>query len=726
MSKGKQKGKAHAEKPLQAGNPRRVSLAGLWNRLKDGQLMLVVFVIAISVRLIYLAELSEAPFFHHPVGDSEIYHNRALEIAGGDLIGREAYFHSSPLYPYFLGMIYRLFGVHFTLIRVIQFLIGSLNCVFIYLLVRKIPGGGRGTAFLAGLFAAFCGIFVFFDGDLLMIPLVLCFTMASMLLLLKASGIHTEGGIPGGGAAGPMTPEGESSTSSKKTLLYFFTSGLFLGLAGLGKPNVLLYAPFALLWIFSDFRKTFEWSRWRGGVLFTLGCCLAVFPITLRNYIVSSDFVLVSSNAGVNLYIGNNEMATGIFYLSPESGLENTHLYLSSKESAEKATGTQNMKPSQVSRYWTNEATRFMREHPGDALRLLWRKFLLFWNHYEIPNHHNFYYIRLHYGEILRRLLIGFSLVAPLALVGVVGRFRQANGSAAFRLYLGFIAVYMFSLIPFFITARYRLPAVPFLMVFSAFGLRELVDLVRSRQFKWLSIVCFTGLSVFFVTRLPLVDYDFGFTHTVMGTVYSDLATEHRDRGPEYIKKAIIEYKKALEIRPLSVDAYYNLGVAYQRIGYYSGAIKALEAVVGLKPNHPYAKKALEECRRSLETDGDRITSEAIPESPFEQALQQTNNGNLIAAEALYEMVIRKDPHHASAYSQLGAIYFDRRDFKRAVKIFKRGLRREPEHFVLNNNIAGAYYRLNEFEKARRHWEKCLEIEPNNESVQKQLRMVGR
>jgi tetratricopeptide (TPR) repeat protein len=704
----KKKHSAGQEGPLKGQSQMlNFRLAKIWDRILNEHLLLIVFLLAVLIRLLYLRELSEAPFFHHPVGDSAIYHERAVAIAAGDLIGREAYFHSSPLYPYFLGVIYKLFGVHFTFTRLIQFLIGSGNCLLIYLIVRRLPEGNKATATLAGLFAAFYGVFVFFDGDLLMIPLVLFFTLLSIFLLLTVKGGNDPRSHPA------------------RATVYYFLAGSFLGFAGLGKPNVLLFAPFALIWIVTGFGKRINRRQIISGVIFACGCCLAVLPITLRNYVVSKDFVLVSSNAGVNLYIGNNKSATGVFFLPPESGLENTHLYLSSKTCAEKATGITDIKPSQVSCYWSSRAFDYMREHPGEALRLMWRKFLLFWNHFEIPNHHNFYYIRLHYGGILNKLVIGFSLIVPLALIGTIAAMRRRSLSSELKLCFAFVIVYMVSLIPFFITARYRLPVVPFLIIFAALGVRELAELIRAKQIRWISIYVVMGLAALWVTRLPLIDFDFGFTHTVMGTAYSDLATEDRANAPGHMTLAILEYKKALEIQPLSVDAQYNLGVAYQRIGYYSGAIPVLQAAVGLKPNHPYAKKALDECRASLQADGDRILPQAVPMTWFEQGLAQMNKGNQLAAKSFYEKVLEKDPHHANAYSQLGAIYFERGDFERAIKIFSKGLHRKPDHFVLNNNIAGAYYRRGDIAMAKRHWEKCLESKPGDESVLRQLRMVG-
>jgi tetratricopeptide (TPR) repeat protein len=695
-------------------------------RITHWHLVGAVFALAFAVRLVHVIELRSAPFFDHPVGDSRIYRDRAVEIAGGDILGRDAYFHSSPFYPYFLSGIFKVFGENLFLVRLIQILIGSLNCVLIYQLTRKLSGDRRGPPALAGALAALYGTLVFFDGDLLMIPLVLFFTCLSILALVMAG--ERRGALAVAGSDGQSAPARSGSTGRSSRRLtpgvLFLMAGASLGLAGLGKPNVLLFAPFALAWIVTQPHAGRAAGRWRAGLLFAAGAIAAVAPITARNYIVSKDLVLVSSNAGVNFYIGNNEAATGIFFLPPGSGLDNARLYVSSRRAAEAATGRENLKPSDVSGYWAREGFSYVKQEPAAAAALLARKFLLFWNHYEIPNHHNKAFIETYFAPTLRYLAVGFWIVAPLAIAGIILLFCGTAPRRTRNLYVTFVLVYMASLMPFFVTARYRLPVVPLLIVFAALGVFGLYDAVKKKRYRRLGAALAGAAVTGIVVGWFIVDYDFAFSHTVMGTAYSELATEDPDRAGEHITKAIIEYKKALEIRPLSVDAHYNLGVAYQRIGHHSGAVKELEAAAALRPDHAYASKALEESRAALAASGDKVKAAAIPKTPFETALELLNRRMPAAAEAQYKKVLREDPHHPGAYSQLGAMHYEKRDFKTAIGYFKKGLKYHPDHFVLNNNIAGAYYQSGNYAKAREHWEKCLETKPGDPSVVKQLRMI--
>jgi len=64
--------------------------------------------VALLVRLFYFSQVGRSPFFVPVPGlDPFLYHRLALSIAEGKGMGQEV-FQAMPLYPFFLGFIYRL------------------------------------------------------------------------------------------------------------------------------------------------------------------------------------------------------------------------------------------------------------------------------------------------------------------------------------------------------------------------------------------------------------------------------------------------------------------------------------------------------------------------------------------------------------------------------------------------------------------------------------------
>lgn len=87
--------------------------------------------------------------------------------------------------------------------------------------------------------------------------------------------------------------------------------GLLFGVATLVKPQTLLFplgGVIALWWIFRDFRWT---HLLRTYVLVYLGMMLVILPWSARNTTVFGEFVLISTNGGVALFIGANDLVTG-------------------------------------------------------------------------------------------------------------------------------------------------------------------------------------------------------------------------------------------------------------------------------------------------------------------------------------------------------------------------------------------------------------------------------
>jgi len=677
-------------------------------------LLILVFALALGLRLIYLFQISHTPYFDDPLGDSKIYLDRALSILAGNLIGDEIYFHSSPPYPYFMALCLGLSGKSFFVLGLAQILIGAGNCLLIYFLAKKLSAGDKVAALIAGIAAALYGLFAFFDADLLMIFLTLVFADLALLLLLQAREVRARHAVP-------LPDEPYLRVFHSESVLAFL-AGVSLGLAVLDKTNLLLFAPVAAWWLLGEYSLRFRSWQWKPALLFAAGTALMILPVTVRNDVVGHDLVLVSSNAGVNLFIGNNPQGQGIFLLPPGSGLRNTDLYGTSVQVAEKETGRK-LKPSEVSNFWAAKAKRFLREQPGAAGRQLGRKFILLWNSYEIPNHINFYFVRSEYAPVLKWMFVGFGLVTPLALVSI-GRRIKSGWNSADKLLLGFLLAYLLSLLPFFITERYRLPLVPVLIAFAAVLAAELLRLVRARKVKPLLALAAALIAAGVLVNWPLIHYNYSFIRVAIAAKSLEKAYRNPRAGVDDLKQAIVEFKQALEVDPFSTDGHYNLGSAYSMVGYYSGAIREWEETLRIDPGIAEAQAALMDARQKFEQTGDLAKPEAIPRSRFEEAKAAEAKGQYDLALALYRDIIRKDPFHADACNNLGALYYHRRQYQQAVTVLRQGLKYRPDHFVLMNNLAGAYYQLGNQREAKKLWERCLQIQPESELILNQLKMV--
>ena len=86
---------------------------------------LLIFGLALFLWLVHLWSLSGSLFFSVTMIDTLSYDEWASRLAGGDWIGTEA-FYQAPLYPYFIGVIYGVFGSDLMYARFAQALLGAL------------------------------------------------------------------------------------------------------------------------------------------------------------------------------------------------------------------------------------------------------------------------------------------------------------------------------------------------------------------------------------------------------------------------------------------------------------------------------------------------------------------------------------------------------------------------------------------------------------------------
>ena len=110
-------------------------------------------------------------------------------------------------------------------------------------------------------------------------------------------------------------------------------------------------------------------------------------------------------------------------------------------------------------------------------------------------------------------------------------------------------------------------------------------------------------------------------------------------------QKAIVFLQKAIELNPEFKEAYYNLGLSYERLGEYKDAIKNLKKAIQLSPDD------------------------------------------------------------ANAYYALGYVYYQKKKNKQAVEAFEHAARLKPNNPFTHSKLGYAYLAWGKVERAREQYQ---------------------
>jgi 4-amino-4-deoxy-L-arabinose transferase-like glycosyltransferase len=525
---------------------------------------LIVFCAAWAIRLVHVVQIRRVPYFDVPLIDGANYFRTAALIASGDLRGGPGVFWQPPLYPYFLAAFLATIGRRLEVLYAIQSALGAFSCLMVYWIGRRVFGERAGLA--AACVMALYGPLIYFDAQPLIPVLHIALVLAGLLLLLRAA---ARPGAGGDAARGPERAWG--------------AAGIAWGLAAIATPNVLAAAPAAALWAGRRMRS------WRRPVsLFLAGLAAPVALVAIRNAVVAGDFVPISSNAGINFYIGNNADYERTIRIRPGGEFERL---------AQEPENLGIRSASARSRYFMRRAFDFLLGYPGAALRLYARKTVDLIAGREIPRNQDMYALRA-YSSLLALLLwrwgvsCPFGLVAPLALAGALlpgdavpgegAAGAASRGAAGGRaLLLGFAASYAASVVLFFPTDRYRLPLVPVaaLLAGRALGAGRLV-IGRPRV---MATLC-AGLVLFNLDALRRSD------------AYPEEEALNRAyalRAHGRLAEARAEYRRAIAINPDRIDSYNSLAAMAAQEGEWEEAAGLYREILARAPDFAAVREAL-------------------------------------------------------------------------------------------------------------------------------------
>lgn len=626
---------------------------------------LIIATVAFVLRLVYLVQARASdPLFLSPGMDALYHHRWALAIGAGTEFIHDAFFRA-PLYPHFLALVYKLTGVDLFWTRVIQAVIGSASCGLTYLLARRLlglPGAGLRSrtrevaARVSGLVMAAYPLAIYFDGELLIPGLLVFLVLLGLVLLYRAWDRGRQWWLP----------------------------GLVFGLAVITRPNVLAFLAVLAVWFFFTFRG----RAWKRAGLFFGAVLLVVLPVTVRNYVKSRTIVPVAWQGGTNFYIGNNPEADGVTAILPGTRASWWGGFNDVRRLAEEAAGRP-LKGAEIDRYWMGRGFEFWRRHPGKALGLVARKLWLLASGYEVSNNRDIYFFKQY--SFLNPLVFStgvfkfpFGLLLPLALVGFWFFHRVRRRVPVYL----FLTAYGLSFVPFFVTARFRMPLVPLLVIMAAYGVIRLWQ-VRKKKLV-IPIGILVGSLLLFNANLAGVG-----RNADPARNYYTIATGLREQGR--LEPALVELHKALACDSASNVLILQSGILRDQ-GRLEQAKQAALAAVRIEPGNPDPLGAL---------------------GNVYGAAQQ-----LDSARVCFERVVELDPYSVQAWNNLGNILLFQRDFGPARRCYEQALSLDPVFTTSLFHLGLVDYYEGNKELARARWRKVLELDPGHTKAGRALNQL--
>jgi 4-amino-4-deoxy-L-arabinose transferase-like glycosyltransferase len=421
--------------------------------------VVVIAAVALAVRAAALAFIAHSPYREVSNIDSDSYEKWARDILTTGWRPTR-HFYQSPLYAYFLAVVYKLFGQGPWAPRIIQIFVGSASAGLLYGIGASLFR--RRVGWLAGLGLAVYGPLILEEVTVSKTTLLVLTVLASFAIFLRYA---PSARLPGIALSGVLL--GISVSGVGQWMLGFLAFGAFTGLV---PPEL------------SRRRRVLV-----SAVFLAAGLCVIAPEVAWNTY--KAGGFLLTGGGGLNFYEGNNERASSL--PAKPNGVRDIPQFEEedSARVAQEQSGSK-LNPAEVQRYWTRQALDFIRRQPGAYLTLLWKKFQILWNAYEIPDNYHYAFVREQFVPVFYGCL-SFGQVAPLALIGMAFPFwRRKTILAMIVLCFSYLA----TLLLFYVRSRYRIPMMPFLLVFAAVGVER--SIAWARSLDWRLIPAGVGLIV--------------------------------------------------------------------------------------------------------------------------------------------------------------------------------------------------------------------------------------
>jgi 4-amino-4-deoxy-L-arabinose transferase-like glycosyltransferase len=569
--------------------------------------------LGLALRLAVVVEIRSDILFDYPTVDAERYVRDARGLAAG-VRGERAPYWQPPGIVYALAGVFRVAGSGLLWPRLVGCLFSAACIALAYALARRCFS--TRVALAGAAVVALHGVLIHAAAELLPGTWIAFWNLLALVLVVE---VARRGRWP-----------------------WAVGAGLACGIAIIFSPLIVPFLPLAGIWLWRQ-------APVRRGRLLLVMALLAAAPaagVALRNYRVGREVVLVSTNGGLNFYLGNNADYHRTLGLRPGRHWEE----LVNEPRRHGVTA-----PGRISGYFYRKGWQHVRAHPVAAAARYCRKLYLFWNGVEIPRSTDIYAERRG-SHVVTALVwpgpIPFpdGLLLPLALVGLAVSWRRAPSARLLGVY---VVAQAAAVACFFVTSRYRIPALVVMAPLAVVGAAWVAERLRAGTVRaraaTVAGVLLLGTALNLPTREGATSFA-GEPDFYRGVTYARLL-----RDPE---RAAHHLARSTAIDPADPRAWFELGNVTAEQGRIEAAAAAWERAAGVDPwdSRPRRRIAALAARRG---DFDaaaralRANLDARRREPAHYAVEHFHLGTLDALRGRYASSLAElraaadlDPRH--------------------------------------------------------------------------------
>lgn len=646
--------------------------------------------LAATTRLAYVSFLVRDETLRLPMLDAEYYLEWARTIVNHGWMGDKVFF-TEPFYAYFLAVFLKIFGESFfsSVVLGFQFLLGALFPVLLFWVGKRMLTKPIGM--VVGLLAALYGPFVFYEGLFLKTSLEV-YSLPLFLLMLF-------------------------SVFEKPKRWSFLLMGIMLGCIGLIKGNTIIFAPVVLMLIFVFSRGWEQRDKWFFSACFLVGMLSCILPITLRNFVVGHDRVLTNYSIGLVLYQGNWWGGDGSTARVPDFLRPHPRYEESDAVGMAEAYEGKELLPSQVSQFWIRKSLAEITASPGHFVSNIGYKILLLLNYREYSDNYSYAFYRSQIPFLW--VLPGYFLAIICGGIGLAALFsrtfervifgeKDKDALARFRrarliLVLCFGA-YVAVLLMTTMNSRYRMPLVPFLLLFSAGGIVFLWERFRERSMEGVGSLLGIGAGVCLLVLLPLSI----FKHLSFADAYHNIGYWYLNHGDT--EKAERYFRDAIADDDEYAWAYRNLAHIVLKRGQYDEAQSLIQRLIMIRPDDlgNYAEVQILKHMQALSPEEARVAfdrfvkdTEVPPryDPDFFEASRFLKSGDDTRAEEFLVRSLERQGDSLATLVALAALRSKHDDAFAAKRYLRQVLEKNPYVFPARYNLANIYIREENYQE---------------------------